>query len=244
MTTEAEGVALRDRKNQGVFLSGKTGSGKTRKATELAEGWERRIAVDPTKSIDLTGRKDVVLVRTYRDAAEYLTARWHKDQMDLVCRFTDTADYNRLFSQVYAAAVATEETVLYPTLFQFDEVDQWSSSDKIDRGLDSLIRYGRHYRISWTATARADVETHRTVRMNATQILAFKQGMLSTETNRMLKSAGMLRGGEVPHPATMQLWNVEGPAQEGVHFVALQDPYAEWRPTWDDLVNSQRRKAG
>lgn len=242
MSTNAEGVALQDRKNQGVLVTGKTGSGKTRKTAELADGWERRIAFDPTKSIDLSGRKAVEVVRDYRSAAEYLQAKWKGERLDLCCRFTDPADFPRLFAQLYAAAIHSEQTVLYPTLIQFDEIDQWSSPNKIVPSVDTLIRYGRHYRLSWTATCRADVETHRTVKMNATQILAFRQGMLSSESERMLKAASRLRGADLPHPAEMKLWDTDVASEENVHFVALQDSYSEWRPTWDALVAGQRRE--
>lgn len=224
------------RVNQGVFISGMTGSGKSRKAEELAKPWRRVVFIDPTRSFE-----DVdVRASTLADAAAFLKTRWLDKPFRLAVSFDDEDDYTRFFAMFSRLAVGTFGRA-DNVLLVMDEVDMWSSPRKVEKSVSYLLRYGRHYGVCWIAVCRADVQTHRDVRMNATEIVVFRQGMLSPELRQMLQDASIVRGEPLTMPARLRKWNHAGNAVEGEHYVALPEPFGEWLPTWVALAKAKER---
>lgn len=217
--------------NQGVFISGKTGSGKSRMAEQLSAKWPRVVYVDPTRSFENIEKR----ATTYNDAMAFLKDRWNNKPFRLAVTFPNELEYPRFFAVLYNVATQTHGKA-QDILLVIDEVDLWSSPHKMDGNLSRVCRYGRHYGINWIATCRADVETHRDVRMNATETLLFKQGMLSKESERALRSASRIRQETIADPATLEQWNTGGVAEEGRHFVAVPDTFGDWLPTWEALA--------
>lgn len=231
---------VRKRKNQSAFITGVTGSGKSRMAEQLIEHWGRVVVIDPTRSY--SGGDSV---KNYRQFADKLNLVWRSEEavFRINCVFADNGDYPRLFAAMYAAATHSEGKAPR-TLIVIDECDLWSSANRIDPHLSNLVRYGRHYLLCWIATCRADVETHRDIRMNATMRLYFKQGMLSKESERMFKSEATLRKEEIPHPAEMVKWEGDNEtAKEGEHFIAIGDEeYTAWLKRWETLATGEADK--
>lgn len=226
------------RVNQGVFVSGMTGAGKGRMAELLASKWRRTIYIDPTRSFEEIDLR----ATTYAQAKEFLAKRWKSQPFRLAVTFTDDEDYPRFFGGLYNVATAMYG-VSDNVCLVLDEIDLWSSPHKIERHVSKLVRYGRHYGVCWIAVCRADVETHRDVRMNATEMILFRQGMLSPEMRRALVSAENVRKEEIAEVATLQLWNKpDTTAEEGRHFVAVPDTFGAWLPTWEGLAKVRESK--
>ena len=225
------------RVNQGVFISGASGSGKSRMMARLAAFWKRRILVDPTFSFEAEAR-----ARKFDEAAKYLQTRWKQNAaIDLACTFKEDEEYNRLFAGIYAVATATVGESI-PLCVGIDEVDLWSGPKYIAPPLSKLLRYGRHYGVSWMAACRADVQTNRDVRMNATETILFQQGMLSTEMRQMLKSAEAIRQTEMPEPFRLTRHGPNEPpeAVEGTHFLAVPEPFDVWLESWKTLARESQ----
>lgn len=229
----------------GVFVSGATGSGKTRMTTRHAEPWRRRVIVNPTGSVQLDGSE---LVTSYAEALKRLPDMWAAERFSLSCMFTSDVEYAQLFQALNAVVTVTargfwqDRKPVRPTLLVIDEVDNWSSPNAIDPALDRLLRYGRHAGVSWCVNCRADVETNRSVRMNAAQLILFQQGMLSTDTRRALASAQAIREAQglspVPNVLTLTRHDSDQPryAVEGRHFAAIPSPWGDWWQRWCDLA--------
>lgn len=219
-----------DKLNQGVFISGATGSGKSRMTQRLALPWARVVYVDPMRTV-----RDIApegRASTWMEAKDKLAKGWRASSFRLACSFGDDVEYRYLFHALRGIMEADSGDRNF--LLVIDEVDLWSNPHKVLPALSHLMRYGRHFGLSWIANCRADVQTHRDVRMNAQEILVFRQGMLSPEMQRELKSACRLRGVERIEPGLLKRHDrTQGPdAVEGIHFVALPDPWEEWYPSW------------
>lgn len=225
-----------ERQNQGVFISGATGSGKSRMMQRLASVWKRVITIDPTGSFDVD-----TVARDFTEARDILSKRWREAApFNVACMFTNDDEYAKLFGAIFTVARHTAGTA-QPICLAIDEVDLWSSPRQIEKNLSSIIRYGRHYGISWIAACRADVQTHRDIRMNATETLLFQQGMLSPEMRMMVASAGKIRGEEMPEVFRLKKHGPKEPelAIEGTHFVAVPDTFDEWFPSWVQLAGGK-----
>lgn len=223
-----------DKNNQGVFVCGMTGSGKSRMTQRLARSWKRVIYVDPMKTIrDIPADGRAV---TWMDAKKKIAAGWGAPTMRVACSFSDDVEYRYLFHAIRGMTEADDTGRNF--LFVIDEVDLWSSPRSITPALSHLFRYGRHSGMSWIANCRADAETHRDVRMNAQEILLFRQGMLSSEMTRMLRSACRIRDVDRIEPGRLTKHDRTQGAEavEDVHFVALPDTWAEWWPSWCALA--------
>lgn len=222
-----------DKQNQGVFISGATGSGKSRMTQRLALPWARVIYVDPMKTVRDIPPDGRAL--TWMDAKSRIAKGWTAPTFRLACSFSDDVEYRYLFHAVRGLMEADDNRQF---LLVIDEVDLWSNPHKILPALSHLMRYGRHGGLSWIANCRADVQTHRDLRMNASEILIFRQGMLSGEMQRELKSACRIRGIDRIEPALLKRHDrTQGPeAVEGIHFVALPDTFEEWYPSWKGLA--------
>jgi hypothetical protein len=223
--------------NQGVFVSGMTGSGKSRMAEKLAQPWKRVVFVDPTRSFEAIDFR----ATTFAEAIEFLKSRWLKKPFRLAVTFDDEDDYPRFFQAFAKVAVGTFGQC-DNVLLVLDEVDMWTSPRKVERSVSFLLRYGRHYGICWIAICRADVQTHRDVRMNATQIIVFRQGMLSGELKTMIQDAGLVREERLTMPARLQKWNTKADAVEGENFIALPERFDEWLPSWQALARMRERE--
>lgn len=220
--------------NQGVFISGASGSGKSRMTAYLASFWVRVIYVDPMSSFDAE-----YTARTFKEAAKYLGEKWHAEHFSLAVTFKSDGEYVQLFTALLALMEQSEGSAP-PFLLVIDEVDLWSSPKLINPALSRILRYGRHYGCSWIANCRADVHTNRDVRMNAAEKLLFQQGMLSDEMKNELRDAAEVR--ETTFPRTARLTK-HGPAEpptavEGTHFIAVPYTLEEWLPTWEALAES------
>jgi hypothetical protein len=225
-----------ERQNQGVFISGATGSGKSRMAQRLVSDWKRSIIIDPTGSFDVE-----VVAHDYTQAKELLAKRWRDSAPFAVsCMFAEDDEYTKLFGAVFTVARHTAG-IAPPICLAIDEVDLWSSPRYIEKNLSSIIRYGRHYGISWIAVCRADVQTNRDIRMNATETLLFQQGMLSSEMRMMVASSSKIRGEELPEVFRLRKHGPKEPpdAVENTHFVAVPEPFDEWHSTWIQLAGGK-----
>lgn len=201
----------------------------------LARAWKRVIYVDPMNSFDAEH-----VARTPKDAAKYLGSRWIRGPFSLAVTFKADAEYSQFFGMLIALMEASEGRVP-PFLLVIDEVDLWSSPKQIDASLSRILRYGRHYGCSWIANCRADVHTHRDVRMNARAILLFRQGMLSEEMKKQVADAEEVREQKFPRTARLVPHGPEEPesAEEGVHFLAIPDPFSDWLPTWEAIAEAK-----
>lgn len=224
------------RVNQGVFISGMTGSGKSRMAELLAKPWRRIVFIDPTRSFEDVDYRATTLA----DASQFLKTRWLEKPFRLAVTFSDEDDYPRFFSAFARLAVGTYGRA-DNVLLVMDEVDMWSSPRKVEKSVSYILRYGRHYGICWIAVCRADVQTHRDVRMNATEVIVFRQGMLSSELKQMIQDASIMRGEELTAPSRLSKWNSGGSASEGEHYVALPDTFGDWFPSWEALAKVRER---
>lgn len=232
-----------DKNNQGVFISGATGSGKSRMTQRLAATWARVIYVDPIKTVrDIPpdGR-----ARTWAAAKTKLLAGWPAPSFRFACSFSDDLEYRYLFHAMRGLMEA-ENATGESFLLVIDEVDLWSSPGKILDSLSWIMRYGRHHGCSWIANCRADVQTHRDVRMNAQELLLFRQGMLSAEMQRELRSACRVRSVERMEPGLLRKHDRTQGAEavEGMHFIALPDPWDDWYPTWLELAQERPGQLG
>lgn len=226
-----------DRQNQGVFISGATGSGKSRMAQRLAADWKRVILIDPTGSFDVD-----TVARNFTEARDILSKKWRDSApFTVACMFTQDDEYAKLFGAIFTVARHTAGTA-QPICLVIDEVDLWSSPRQVEKNLSSIIRYGRHYGISWIAVCRADVQTNRDMRMNATETLLFQQGMLSPEMRMMVASAAKIRGEDLPEVFRLKKHGPKEPelAEEGRHFVAVPDTFADWHSTWTQLAGGSK----
>jgi hypothetical protein len=220
------------RLNLGVFVSGASGTGKSRMTERLAAMWRRVIYVDPMRSFR------TATVEEWSDAAVSLASFWRTTTPDQFgVSFTDDASYTRFFGAL--AALMRHSRGSNPNfLLVVDEVDLWSSPKTLDASLSHIFRYGRHYGCSWIANCRADVQTHRDVRMNAAEILIYKQGMLSPEITRMVEAAERQRGTNYPPVWSLTEHGPDEPAEavEGTHFIAVPKPFSDFAPTWRALA--------
>jgi hypothetical protein len=220
------------RLNMGVFVSGGSGSGKSRMTERLSEPWRRVIYVDPMRSFR------TATVETWPDAVTSLATFWKTPgALKFGASFTSDEDYAKFFGAL--AALMKHSRGANPNfLLVVDEIDLWSSPQHLDANLSYIFRYGRHYGCSWIANCRADVQTHRDVRMNAAEILLFRQGMVSPEIQKMVKAAEMQRGILLPAVWTLTMHGRSEPpsAVEGTHFLALPEPFADWLPRWHALA--------
>lgn len=230
-------TSVRDRSrrlNQGVFISGASGSGKSRMTARLAQPWDRVIYVDPMGSFDAE-----YTALSFKAAVGYLSERWNNRPFSMSVRFDNDEDYSRFFAGLYALMQRTRGAV-DNFLLVLDEVDLWSSPKYIDASLAKILRYGRHYGCSWIANCRADVHTNRDIRMNAAEILLFRQGMLSPEMAKLVQAASAERDQTFPSVAKLKRHGPNEPelAEEGTHFLAVPEPFDEWLVTWEALATS------
>lgn len=223
------------RKNIGVAIFGATGSGKTRMARRLAAAWSRVVTADPTGSLN-DGEICADYSHFVRRFAEYYPTQ---RPFRLCAQFTSEDDWARLFGGLWNVFQAKQGA--HPgLLLNLDEVDFWSDPNKITPSLEKLLKYGRHVGMSWAVTCRADVETHRAVRMNASQIILFRQGMLSPHMQRQVRSVGGLRRQdglpELPAVESLRPHDGDGDAVEGEHFITFPDPFDVFWGRWVALA--------
>jgi len=198
----------------------------------LAAPWQRVIYVDPMRSFR------TATVEQWPDAAVTLATFWRSDKpIRFGVTFTSDAHYVKFFGAL-AALMQSLRGQNPNFLLVVDEVDLWSSPKYLDPNLSHIFRYGRHYGCSWIANCRADVQTHRDVRMNAAEIILFRQGMLSPEMSKMLAAAAIQRGANFP-----EVWQLtpHGPdepalAEEHTHFLAIPEAFDIWLPQWHALA--------
>ncbi len=232
----ASSRARERRINQGVFISGMTGSGKSRMAEKLSAPWRRAVFVDPTRSFEQIDFR----ATTFGEAMSFLKARWLHKEFRLAVTFDDESDYPRFFQAFAKVAVGTFGKC-DNVLLVLDEIDMWSSPRKVEPSISYILRYGRHYGICWIAICRADVQTNRDVRMNASQVIVFKQGMLSSELKTMIQDAGIVRDEQMTMPARLMKWNTSGDATEGTHYLTLPERFDDWLPSWQALAKVRER---
>lgn len=226
-----------EKNNQGVFISGATGSGKSRMTQRLAASWARVLYIDPMRTVRDIPQDGRVL--RFNDAKQQLARSWHAPAFRIACSFSDDMEYRYLFHSL-KALLDNRADHAPDFLLVVDEVDLWSSPGKINPALSHLLRYGRHFGMSWIANCRADTETHRDVRMNAQEVLVFRQGMISPELQRMIRSACRIRDIPRIEPGLLTKHDRSQPqlALEGAHFIALPDPWEEWYPSWLALAST------
>lgn len=220
------------RLNQGVFITGASGSGKSRMTQRLAALWQRKILLDPMRSFDADARAE-----TLKDAIAFLAKHWSDESFSVALSFDEDEEYRQFFGALYALMKRTRGAT-GNFLLVLDEVDLWSSSKDIDENLAKILRYGRHYGCSWIANCRADVHTNRDVRMNAAEILVFRQGMLSPEMAKMIGASEEERDVSFPRVARLVQHGPNEPdnAEEMRHFIAVPESFDDWLPTWEKLA--------
>jgi len=201
----------------------------------LAQPWRRVIYVDPMRSFQ------TATVTTWADAATSLATFWRTPgAINFGVTFTRDDDYRKFFGALAELARNAHEAhaPLERFLLVVDEVDLWSGPKFLDAGLSHLFRYGRHYGCSWIANCRADVHTNRDVRMNAAEIILFRQGMLSPELSKMVAAASVQRDILLREVWQLSPHNTDEPAAatENVHFIAVPEPFNEWLVSWKALA--------
>lgn len=197
----------------------------------LARPWKRVIYIDPMASFAVENR-----ARNARDAARYLGRSW-SGEFILAVTFRDDAEYALFFAMLNRLMEASQGSA--PNfLLVIDEVDLWSGPKYMDPSLSKILRYGRHYGCSWIANCRADVHTNRDVRMNAAEVLLFRQGMPSEEMKKLIADAEDLRETALPKLSKLTRHTEDGDAVEGEHFIATPEPFEDWLPTWEAIANA------
>lgn len=223
---------LLERVNRGLFLSGQTGSGKSRMTARLASYWSRVIYIDPMLQF-----RAEQYAPTLTEAQALLQQHFRADLMSIALQFSDEAEYATFFRSL--AKVMKHARGLVPNfLLVVDEVDVWSSPKVIDPGLRNILRYGRHYGCSWIANCRADVDTNRAVRMNAEAMLIFRQGMLSPEVRERIRTAELQRSVQLRSPWNLTKHDTEGDAIENVHFLCVPDEFDTVLRDWKAVANA------
>jgi hypothetical protein len=226
----------KDRINMGVLVTGRTGSGKSRMAKRLAEYWNRILAVDPTWSY--TSEKDGWEITTsYEATVRALALKFVKEPFKISAVYDTDEEYEKLFDGI-AKLLRENKGRAKGFLVVVDEVDKWTSPMDINEHLSQMYRYGRHSCMSWVAACRADTQTNRDIRMNASEIIVFKQGMLSKETKDMIRDTGEIRGKPLPPIAKLTPHGRDEPpeAVEDTHFVCTPDTWAEFETQWSTLA--------
>ena len=240
MTAESSARKASERLNQGVLITGKSGSGKSRMTKRLASMFQRQLYVDPMESFDVETR-----LRSYDELKSILPSVWGDKSFSIACTFSNDAEYQRMFAGVYG--IARHSRGLSPNVcFVIDEVDLWSGSDKgdIDPNLSNIVRYGRHFGVSWIANCRADVHTNRDIRMNAAEVLVYRQTMLSNDLRKEIAASFEERGEEFPRIGKLVNHGPDEPpeAVEGTHFIAVPDTFTDWLATWKKLTDTRSTK--
>lgn len=226
---------MRRRLSQSAFISGASGSGKSRMTEYLAAPWPRVIYVDPMRSFT------TATVTTWDAASTSLASFWQTPgAVRFGVSFTGgDADYLRFFGALAALVRASQErTDVAPFLLVVDEIDLWSGPKYLDPNLSHILRYGRHAGCSWIANCRADVHTNRDVRMNAAEIIIFRQGMLSPEPSKMIAAASAQRDTAFPDVWNLTPHDSDGDAVEYTHFLAVPEPFDVWHRRWRALATS------
>jgi hypothetical protein len=226
--------AHKSRNNLGVFVCGRTGSGKSRMLNRLAAYWSRVLFIDPTGS--LHARE---VTKGYDDTVRALSSSYMREKFSISAVYDNDEEYEKLFAGL-VRLIRTGKGKAPPFLLVVDEIDLFSSPSTIEPSLSRLLRYGRHASMSWAVACRADVETHRDVRMNASEVVLFRQGMLSNEMKRIIKDAEIVREGALPVIGRLTPHGPEEPdlAEEGKHFVAVPEPFGEWLERWKETAKA------
>jgi AAA domain len=222
------------RNNMGVFVCGRTGSGKSRMLQRLASYWKRVLFIDPTGSLHAE-----IVTTSYDDTVSQLQRRYLREIFSISAVYDNDSEYEKLFAGL-VRLIRAGRGKAPPFLLVVDEVDLFSSPGTIEPNLSRLLRYGRHASMSWAVACRADVETHRDVRMNASEVVLFRQGMLSAEMKRILKDAEIVRESDLPVIGRLTPHGPEEPelAEEGKHFVAVPEPFDEWLKQWQEVAKA------
>lgn len=200
----------------------------------LASYWRRVLYVDPTGSMRAT-----VTTTSYDQTVKALTEAYNKGDFHISAVYDDDKEYTKLFNGL-VNLIRAGKGKARPFLLVVDEVDLFSSPSHIEPSLSRLLRYGRHASMSWAVACRADVETHRDVRMNASEVILFRQGMLSAEMKRILKDSEIVREGELPVIGRLTPHGPEEPelAEEGRHFVAVPESFDTFLTEWQQVAKS------
>lgn len=224
----------KSRNNLGVFVCGRTGSGKSRMLQRLAAYWHRVLYVDPTGSLHAEK-----VTRTYESTVDALNHSYMREKFSISAVYDNDEEYEKLFAGL-VRLIRAGRGKAPPFLLVVDEVDLFSTPAKIEPNLSRLLRYGRHASMSWAVACRADVETHRDVRMNASETILFRQGMLSNEMRRIIKDAEIVKESELPAVGRLTPHGPEEPelAEEGKHFVAVPEPFDEWLHRWKETAKA------
>lgn len=202
----------------------------------LSLPWKRGLFVDPTNSFESEG---MVVTHSYADTIKALSDVYLSHDFRISAVYDNDEEYSKLFAGL-ALLLSKSRGRARPWLLVVDECDLFATPNQIDRNFSRLLRYGRHSAMSWAVACRADVQTHRDVRMNASEILLFRQGMLSPEMTKMLKSSRLERDDMEGWPEVSRL-RLHGPdeppeAEEGVHFIGVPDTFSEWFYHWETLA--------
>jgi hypothetical protein len=202
----------------------------------LSSDWDRELLVDPTGSFE-PGKIGKV-TRNFEETVNALSSVYLDKPFRIIAQYNNDAEYAKLFASLRRLLEQTRGKAK-PWLLGIDEVDFFSSPNDIDENLEWLLKYGRHSAMSWAVACRADVETHRAVRMNANCIL-FRQGMLSPEMKRKIKDAEIVRETELPPVGRLKMHGPKEPelASEGTHYICVPDDFDTMHARWVELASA------
>lgn len=221
-----------DRNNMCVIVTGGSGTGKSRMGLELADDWTRVIYIDPTNSFD-----GDVRVTTYEEFVREWEWRWLEPAWRIVVSCKKEQDYAMIFADIWKVC-ETGEGRFPAFLVVFDESDEFSSPHNIDPNFRQICKRGRHFGVSVLVICQFDADTNRAVRGTATEWIIYRQGMLSPEITRRVKAAEKARKTTFVEVEELCKHNTKGQAVEGIHFLAVPEPFDEWREEWRALAKS------
>jgi hypothetical protein len=226
------------RKNKAVMITGLTGSGKSRMGETLADPWPRVVYIDPTDSFveedELS--ETVVKVRTHNEFVVEWTRLFNEPEWRVDCVFPNEDDYALVFEDIWKVITNEEFPDERGFLLVIDEADMFSDPQWIDENLRHLAKRGRHFGISYIVICQFETDTNKTFRGNASEVLIFKQGMLSPDMLRRLKGTAKIRERPIPEVSGLKEHDIAGPAVEDVHFIACPDDFDTFMVQWEELA--------